>query len=90
MHVETNKDSEGEQIMKIFKPESISKDKKKKDRKRNKREQEKTSQAEALTKGEEPQKKVRFDMTKNKVTEFFKHGKVATRVLNKWMKLFLF
>jgi len=30
---------------------------------------------------EEPEKRVRFDMSKNKVTEFFKHGKVATRNL---------
>ena len=26
-------------------------------------------------------KRVHFDMSQNKVTEFFKHGKVATRVL---------
>ena len=27
-------------------------------------------------------KRVHFDMSQNKVTEFFKHGKVATRVLS--------
>ena len=26
-------------------------------------------------------KRVKFDLSQNKVTEFFKHGKVATRVL---------
>lgn len=30
---------------------------------------------------ESPTKRVRFDMSKNKVTEFFKHGKVATRII---------
>jgi hypothetical protein len=30
---------------------------------------------------EKKQKKVRFDFSQNKVTEFFKHGKVAQRLL---------
>ena len=33
--------------------------------------------------GEPALKRVRFDLSQNKVTEFFKHGKVATRVAQK-------
>jgi hypothetical protein len=56
---------------------SISVDnKKKKDKKRTKKEAQIETKRDA-----EPEKRVRFDMTKNKVTEFFKHGKVATRKL---------
>ena len=56
---------------------SISKETKKKDKKRKN----KHKQEEQLQDGEEPKKRVRFDMSQNKVTEFFKHGKVATRTL---------
>jgi hypothetical protein len=51
---------------------------KKKDKKRKK-----DKKDHHLEKGEEASKRVRFDLSQNKVTEFFKHGKVATRALPK-------
>jgi hypothetical protein len=48
----------------------------KKSKKDKKRKKDKNSKIEQ---GEEPTKRVRFDLSMNKVTEFFKYGKVATR-----------
>jgi hypothetical protein len=48
----------------------------KKDKKRKK------DKNSALEKGEEPSKRVRFDLSQNKVTEFFRYGKVATRAFS--------
>ena len=67
----TNED--GEQVLKITKE-------KKKSKKRARKEVPAEKKEEPAG---EAQKRVRFDMSKNKVTEFFKHGKVATRVLHK-------
>ena len=55
---------------------NITTKKPKKDKKRKK------EKSKEVQKGEEPVKRVRFDLTMNKVTEFFKYGKVATRALN--------
>ena len=63
-------DKDGDKVM------SISKETKKKDRKRKNK-----NKSDEHQKGEEASKRVRFDMSQNKVTEFFKHGKVATRTL---------
>ena len=57
---------EGDEIM------HVSKDKNKKKKKHKKEGPEPSSGS---------QKRVRFDLSQNKVTEFFKHGKVATRTL---------
>lgn len=55
---------------------SIQPIKAKKDKKRKK------EKSEPVQKGEAPSKRVRFDLSQNKITEFFKHGKVATRAIN--------
>lgn len=60
-------DKEGDKVMNV----TTIKPKKDKKRKRDK----------DHMAGEEPTKRVRFDLTQNKVTEFFKYGKVATRPL---------
>ena len=66
----TNKDKDGDNVM------SISKETKKKDRKR------KNKNNGVPQKGDDAHnKRVRFDLSQNKVTEFFKHGKVATRAV---------
>jgi len=54
----------------------ITQQKKKKQKKRDRMEK----PAEPVE-GESGEKRVRFDLTQNKITEFFKHGKVAQRVL---------
>ena len=65
-------DDEGaDQVMEI--PATKKKDKKKK-KKSSKPETPETTNSIS-------DKRVHFDMSQNKVTEFFKHGKVATRVL---------
>ena len=64
----TKTTDEGDQVMSISK-----KEKPKKDKKRVKKDKPDAP--------EPPTKKVRFDLTLNRVTEFFKHGKVATRVM---------
>jgi hypothetical protein len=63
--VSVSTNEDGDKIMKI-------EQKKQKNKKREKK---------AAKEEESPTKRVRFDMSKNKVTEFFKHGKVATRVI---------
>lgn len=63
----TSKDKDGDQVM------SITKETKKKDKKRKNKNK--------ASEEDDAHKKVRFDLTQNKVTEFFKHGKVATRTL---------
>ena len=63
--VSVSSNEDGDKIMKI-------EQKKQKNKKREKK---------AAKEEESPTKRVRFDMSKNKVTEFFKHGKVATRVI---------
>ena len=68
--VNTKTNDDGDQVMSISK-----KEKPKKDKKRVKKDK--------LDVAEPPAKKVRFDLSKNKVTEFFKHGKVATRVFER-------
>jgi len=63
-------DTDGDKVMEISKPEKKKKNKKKRAAKQD------TADLEGDTR-----KRVTFDLTKNKVTEFFKHGKVATRVI---------
>lgn len=57
--------------------------KKKKKNKLGKRSMEDREQAGNVKPTDEggARKRVRFDLSRNKVTEFFKHGKVAQRVL---------
>ena len=55
-------------------PTKMSKKDKRRKRQANK-------EANPVVKGEEPVKRVKFDLSMNKVTEFFKYGKVATRTL---------
>ena len=72
----TAADSVEDEHMVISKPHS------KKEKKLLKKREKMEKQAEAATQEEDgANKKVRFDLTQNKITEFFKHGKVAQRVL---------
>lgn len=73
-------DDDEDQVLNIGK---ASKKKKKKGKKRKASKDEAEDKAEAADneKGQ-PKKRVHFDLSQNKVTEFFKHGKVAQRLLD--------
>lgn len=78
---EQDNDDGEDEVMNVNK--GIKKNKKKgKKRKASEVSQEKSSDNKAGgSSGELPKKRVHFDLSQNKVTEFFKHGKVAQRLL---------